>query len=168
MTEQLLLEVIDGPMDGLNCLIDKKGKIGRSVGSVLSLALDLEVSGHHAELTIEGPSWCLRDLSSTNGTWFKGQKLTPETSYPLKINDVFLIGSTIIQTFQGSILDVVGSISDNGFEDPRNKYTLSSDVQTVWDKLYASVGKEGTFCDISVFIAINRGSLSSTILISFF
>ena len=157
MTDQLVLEVIDGPMDGLNCLIDKTGKIGRSVGSVLSLALDLEVSGRHAELCVEGPSWVLRDLKSTNGTWFKGQKLEPETSYPLKFDDIFLIGSTLIQTFQGSILDVIGSISDSDFKDPRQEYSLSTDMVSLWDSQYAAVSPEGSFCDVStMFLSLAR------------
>ncbi len=155
MTEQIVLEVINGPMDGLNCLIDKKGKIGRNVGCSLSLALDMEVSGRHAEIILEGASWCIRDLQSTNGTWLKGKKISPGKTIPVKPDDTFLIGSTIIQLFQGSILDVLSSVSNKDFNDPRKEYSLSPELSAIWDSVYASVPADGSFCDISkLFLAL--------------
>lgn len=155
MTEQLVLEVIDGPMDGLNCLIDKQGNIGRNVGNILSLALDLEISGRHAEILREGPSWCLRDLQSTNGTWLKGKKIQPAKTFPLKMGDTFIVGSTIIQLFQGSILDVLNSFSDKGFSDPRKDYVFSPEFNPVWEELSNSMPAEGGYCDISrLFLAL--------------
>ena len=73
MSDTVVLEVIGGPMDGLRGLIDKKGTIGRKVGNALSLALDEEVSGRHAEILKEGHDWCIRDLNSTNGTFFQNE-----------------------------------------------------------------------------------------------
>ncbi|MFH1216386.1 MAG: FHA domain-containing protein [Pseudomonadota bacterium] len=155
MTEQLVLEVIDGPMDGLNCLIDKQGNIGRNVGNILSLALDLEISGRHAEILREGPSWCLRDLQSTNGTWIKGKKIDPGKTFPLKMGDTFIAGSTIIQLFQGSILDVLNSFSDKGFSDPRKEYVFSPEFDPVWQELYDHMPPEGNYCDIrKMFLAL--------------
>lgn len=162
MTEQLVLEVVDGPMDGLSCLLDKQGVVGRSVGTVLSLALDQEISGRHAELFIEGPSWCLKDLNSTNGTWFNGKKITPGKVYPLTKEDIFLIGSSIIQLFEGSILDVLGSVSSNDFNDPRQHYTLSPELQNVWDSLYSAVPAEGTFCDSSKLLLALHSHIHGT------
>ncbi|MFZ5764377.1 MAG: FHA domain-containing protein [Thermodesulfobacteriota bacterium] len=155
MTEQLVLEVIDGPMDGLNCLIDRQSTIGRNVGNILSLALDLEVSGRHVEILREGPSWCLRDLQSTNGTWLKGKKLPPGKTSPVKTGEIFIAGSTIIQLFQGSILDVLSSFSDKGFSDPRKEYTFSPEFTPVWEELYADLPAEGGYCDIRrLFLAL--------------
>ncbi len=84
-------------MDGLCGLIERKGTIGRKVGNSLSLALDEEVSGRHAEIVKEGHDWCVRDLSSTNGTFHMNEKLLPNRSYPLNMADVLLVGSTILK-----------------------------------------------------------------------
>jgi hypothetical protein len=43
---------------------------------------DSVVSGNHAQLTFDGSSWKLRDLGSSNGTWFNGTKITERALMP--------------------------------------------------------------------------------------
>ncbi|MFI5986255.1 FHA domain-containing protein [Streptomyces sp. NPDC051555] len=49
--------------------------IGRDPGSGLRLVHET-VSRHHAELSLRGGLWVLRDLGSTNGTTVNGQRVT--------------------------------------------------------------------------------------------
>ncbi|MBK9036065.1 MAG: sigma 54-dependent Fis family transcriptional regulator [Myxococcales bacterium] len=67
--------VIEGPDRGRACKVgDRAIVIGtdRDVGLVLS---DDRVSGRHLELAADGAGFRLRDLGSTNGTWFEGSRV---------------------------------------------------------------------------------------------
>lgn len=48
--------------------------IGRGVDNTIVLA-DPLVSRHHAEITLQGNKWVLRDLNSANGTFVNGQRI---------------------------------------------------------------------------------------------
>lgn len=151
---QAILEVIDGPMDGLNTVLAKSGMIGRSVGTVLSLALDLEVSGRHCEIVLEGPTWCLRDQGSTNGTWFKSERLAAGHSYPIPYGQIFLVGSTVVQLYKGAVDNPFIAVMDPGIKDPRKEYPMAEDLLRVWGKLI-SVPEAGDYCDTSrLFLAL--------------
>lgn len=56
---------------------------------VLSDAL---VSGHHAKLVRTPQGWQVLDLNSSNGTWFKGGRLLPQTPTPLQPGDSLQLG----------------------------------------------------------------------------
>lgn len=122
MSDTLVLEVIGGPMDGLRGCIDKKGTVGRKVGNSLSLALDEEVSGRHAEIVKEGHDWCVRDLNSTNGTFHLNERLQAGRSYPLTLHDALLVGSTVLEVESGREGEACIPFSDSSFSDPRTLY----------------------------------------------
>ena len=159
MSDTVVLEVIGGPMDGLRGLIDKKGTIGRKVGNALSLALDEEVSGRHAEILKEGHDWCIRDLNSTNGTFYQNEKLQGNRSYPLKMEDVLLIGSSILQIDSEKAGEDCVPFSESSFSDPRTMYTMTPGLNHVWNSLFRFVEEDNTidryFCDVDrLFIAM--------------
>lgn len=66
-------------------------RIGREVGSGIMLAQDGVVSRNHAELTWDGRNWIVRDLSSRNGLWVNGVKVTEHT---LNVGDQIGVGQT--------------------------------------------------------------------------
>ena len=68
--------------------------IGRSDDNTLILDEEF-VSDHHARLRVRDDSWWLEDLSSTNGTWVKGERLT--LARPLKVGWLFGIGDVVIE-----------------------------------------------------------------------
>jgi hypothetical protein len=101
MAPYLVIEVLGGPLDGLRACTEKdSASIGRQVGNSLTLAIDQAVSGYHAEIVLEGNVWCLRDLGSTNGTWFNGARVEPKTSIPLESESQILVGTnSVIRVF---------------------------------------------------------------------
>jgi pSer/pThr/pTyr-binding forkhead associated (FHA) protein len=54
---------------------DEKITIGRLADNVLQID-DLSVSGHHADLFLEGGRYHLHDTGSTNGTYVNGEQTT--------------------------------------------------------------------------------------------
>lgn len=159
MSDTVVLEVIGGPMDGLRGLFDKKGTIGRKVGNALSLALDEEVSGRHAEIVKEGHDWCARDLNSTNGTFYQNEKLQAGRSYSLQMDDVLLVGSTILQIDPEKEGVECVPFSESSFSDPRTIYTMTPGLNHVWNSLFRFVEEDNTidryFCDVDrLFIAM--------------
>lgn len=159
MSDTVVLEAIGGPMDGLRGLIDKKGTIGRKVGNALSLALDEEVSGRHAEIVKEGHDWCVRDLNSTNGTFHQNEKLQPGRSYSLQMDDILLVGSTVLQIDPEKGGEDCVPFSESSFSDPRTIYTMTPGLNHVWNSLFRFVEEDNTidryFCDVDqLFIAM--------------
>jgi hypothetical protein len=147
-----ILEVINGPMDGLNSMLTKSGSVGRNVGSSLTLPLDLEVSGRHCDVVLEGPTWCLRDQKSTNGTWFRCERLAPAQSYPIPEGQLFLVGSTVVQLYKGDQNSNISAITDPGLKDPRESLEMSRELHNVWNKLYSTMPQQGDFCDSSTLL----------------
>lgn len=158
MSERIAVEVIGGPMDGLRSLITGKGSVGRKVGNALSLALDDEISGRHLEIVKEGHDWCARDLNSTNGTWLTNEKLQPGHSYPLKMQDVLLLGSTVLLVDAWHEGEANVPFTDFSFNDPRTYYTMTPGLGHVWNQLYLVADEDrtgGFYCDIDrLFVAM--------------
>lgn len=158
MSERIAVEVIGGPMDGLRSLITGKGSVGRKVGNALSLALDDEISGRHMEIVKEGHDWCARDLNSTNGTWLTNEKLQPGHSYPLKMQDVLLLGSTVLLVDAWHEGEANVPFTDFSFNDPRTYYTMTPGLGHVWNQLYLVADEDrtgGFYCDIDrLFVAM--------------
>jgi DNA-binding CsgD family transcriptional regulator len=65
--------------------------LGRGEGNDIRLD-DEKVSRIHAVLERAGGSWTIRDLSSSNGTFVKGVRITTER--PLEANEEILVGTT--------------------------------------------------------------------------
>lgn len=149
----LALEVVEGPMDGLKCILTDRmtsAGIGRQVGNSLTLAVDMAVSRRHARVSLEGPSWCIEDLSSTGGLWVSGGR---EKKSVLLADQVILLGSTIIEVFvpEGSGAGV--GIGEECFQDPRQVYGMSPGMEAVWRSFYQGEERK-VHCDVSgVFAA---------------
>lgn len=65
-----------GPTPGKAYALDKgEIKVGRDISNDIIIN-DAEVSRKHARITIQGDSYVLEDLGSTNGTFVDGERLT--------------------------------------------------------------------------------------------
>ena len=62
--------------------------VGRLDDNTFQVA-EPSVSGHHCELLSRGPAVLVRDLSSTNGTFVNGEKITEGT---LKVSQILRLG----------------------------------------------------------------------------
>ncbi|HVU65442.1 MAG TPA: ATP-binding protein, partial [Phycisphaerales bacterium] len=89
----LTLTVIQGPDKGrtFQLTAELPQLIGRS-SEALPIG-DTTVSRRHAELTPDGKQWYIRDLSSQNGTWVNGVRITGRQL--LKAGDQIRTGSTL-------------------------------------------------------------------------
>src|SRR5262245_16732636 len=75
--------------------------IGRKPGHSLVVS-DASVSGNHCELKRNAEGWTLRDVGSTNGTFFGGAKIL---EVKLKAGDRFAIGSVLVRLEEGGGAD---------------------------------------------------------------
>src|SRR5580693_2329756 len=74
---QLRLEVIGGPATGLTIVVTDRLVIGRNSLDAGNLANDPELSRHHAEIErLPSGEFTINDLSSMNGTFLNGLRLT--------------------------------------------------------------------------------------------
>jgi len=86
--------VTRGPEKGASAIVDRRGLIvGRADGAGLRLS-DPSVSSFHVELTAHADGVAVRDLSSHNGTFFAGARLTSAIVPP---GSVLEVGATVIQ-----------------------------------------------------------------------
>lgn len=65
----------NGENERLLDLVDDKISLGRVVDNHIPLE-DPSISSHHAEFILQGETYLLRDLGSTNGTFVNGQPIT--------------------------------------------------------------------------------------------
>jgi pSer/pThr/pTyr-binding forkhead associated (FHA) protein len=86
-------ETWEVPLDGAEAIT-----IGRADDSDLLLDRAL-VSRHHAQVVRRGKAWHLRDLGSTNGTWYHGQQVDEVV---LNDGDAFRIGRAQV-VFKGGL-----------------------------------------------------------------
>jgi len=74
--------------------------IGREAGSDIVLD-DPQVSRHHARLTLQGASYFVEDLGSTNGSFVNGRRVMAPT--PLNPGDKLGLGDTVVLEVQGGL-----------------------------------------------------------------
>jgi pSer/pThr/pTyr-binding forkhead associated (FHA) protein len=67
---------------------------GRQDGAALQLGWDTSVSRLHAEMRRLAGSWMISDLSSHNGTWLNGRRIT--AGEPLRHSDRIQLGNTLL------------------------------------------------------------------------
>ena len=88
---------------------------GVSIGRELDNDIILEGEGasrYHAKLEVDGETWSIKDLGSTNGTKVNGTKLPPNTSIELEPNDKILIGKQTM-LYAEQLPDTYKEESDN-------------------------------------------------------
>ena len=153
--EQLSIEVVIGPMEGLFYPLSGNNiSLGRKVGNDIKPFIDRTISNIHAELIVEGPHWCLRDLRSEDKIkdygiiCLCGKPLQSQISYPLRNKDIFLIGSTIFEVFKSNDPSKY-EINLECYEDPRKIYSMSTKLKCIWDSILSS--KTG-FCDTNYLL----------------
>jgi hypothetical protein len=78
-------------------VMDRLTNVGRGPGNDLVL-VDPSVSWNHATLWVEGDTPWIRDLSSTNGTWVNGRRLTVQE--PLSPGDQLRFGTSVEATIE--------------------------------------------------------------------
>lgn len=62
-------------------LLDERVTLGRVVDNQIALE-DASISSHHAEFILQGESYLLKDLGSTNGTFVNGEPITESLLRP--------------------------------------------------------------------------------------
>lgn len=78
--------------------------MGRDESNDVSLPSDEQASRMHAVIERIGAGWCVRDLSSRNGTFVNGERVSGDR--PVYDGDEILVGRTrLILRAQGSIAD---------------------------------------------------------------
>jgi len=89
------LEVIGGPQDGKEYKFGKSFVIGRDKTCEVSIAYDKFSSRMHAEIILKEPNKVtLKDLKSTNGTFFNNEQIE---EVELKDKDIFRAGRTLFR-----------------------------------------------------------------------
>lgn len=84
-----------GPLKGTRFpLSDKKVTLGRVRDNSIQIDNDTSVSRYHAELSLTGDTYVVRDLNSSNGTLVNGTLIAP--SVPLNNGDRITLGESEI------------------------------------------------------------------------
>lgn len=90
---RLHLEVVAGNAAGTTIEVEERLVFGRQTEGEGQLANDPELSRHHAQISRRTPGeYVLEDLSSTNGTYVNGTRLTEPTV--LSLGDAVELGTT--------------------------------------------------------------------------
>ncbi|MCX5746203.1 MAG: sigma 54-interacting transcriptional regulator [Proteobacteria bacterium] len=91
------LVVIDGPDRGRACRLGEADVI---VGSEPGLALvvsDERVSGRHVAVRASDRRFVVRDLGSTNGTWYEGSRIVEDAELQVPAGSTIIIGRTALR-----------------------------------------------------------------------
>jgi pSer/pThr/pTyr-binding forkhead associated (FHA) protein len=88
---QIRVEILSGPMDGLEFEITKKmATIGREEANDIPLPLDGLVSRQHARISLENGECWLEDMGSRNGTFIEEKQVKGKVRLPL--GTIFRVG----------------------------------------------------------------------------
>ncbi|HKZ86573.1 MAG TPA: FHA domain-containing protein [Anaerolineae bacterium] len=74
--------------------------LGREAGNDIIIN-DPQISRHHARLTLQGGSYVLEDLGSTNGSFVNGRRITGPTA--LSPGDMVGLGDTVVLSVSGAM-----------------------------------------------------------------
>ena len=89
------LVVVEGPLSGTVIPLGSADvTIGRAPDSTLVLDDDY-ASNNHARISLNGSTWVVSDLGSTNGTWVDRQRITGPT--PLVVGHQLKVGRTVLE-----------------------------------------------------------------------
>lgn len=90
-----VLAVVDGTLRGTTVPLRDTGiLLGRNPEATLVIDDDF-TSGRHARVYLDGNTWYVEDLDSTNGTFVDGERITEPA--PLKEGTQIRVGSTVLE-----------------------------------------------------------------------
>ncbi|MGW9004141.1 FHA domain-containing protein FhaB/FipA [Brevibacterium casei] len=90
------IRVTAGPLAGTSLILSGAPvTFGRAPDNTIVIGDDF-ASSHHARIIARGGAWVLEDLSSTNGTFVDGSKIT--APFDLGIGNQITIGHTTLET----------------------------------------------------------------------
>lgn len=91
MQKGVKLEILNGPMDGMELEIHKDAVIlGRDKNCDLFLPLDVSISRQHAKLTLKNGEYYIEDIGSSNGTYIGKKKISESNRIPFE--EIFRLG----------------------------------------------------------------------------
>ena len=91
----LALQVVGGPAAGLVVPLERgRLTIGRAADNDLVLP-DVDVSRHHAVVTVTATDIDVRDMGSANGSWLAGERV-PADGAALRAGDIVRMGSSLL------------------------------------------------------------------------
>lgn len=106
--------------------------IGRSAGNELSFPEDPRLSRNHLVFERRGDLWVVRDLSSKNGTFVNGHRIT--TEHPLAMGDVVSAGELSIRLAEEEVTETGHSVlivnDDAGVEEHPFSKTVVADLSS--------------------------------------
>ena len=88
------LVVIDGPDRGRACRLGETEAIVGTDGQAALVLSDDRVSARHVAVRVDGSRFVVRDLGSTNGTWFEGSRVTEVT---VPAGSTLLVGRSAVR-----------------------------------------------------------------------
>jgi DNA-binding NtrC family response regulator len=92
--KRAVIRVVSGPDQGSSCALkSKRVRVGAAEDNDLTLT-DAHASRHHLEFRVDDRGYLLRDLGSTNGTFFKGARIQEAVLGP---EAEVRLGSTVIR-----------------------------------------------------------------------
>lgn len=109
-------------------------RVGRTDRAELALSDDTFLSGVHFEVSAEGETCVLRDLNSSNGTTFRGQRIRAVT---LRSGDGFMAGQTQFSLVQNSEEEAEVVPADIEVMQPLSREWLLTHLRTTSQPLYA-------------------------------
>jgi len=117
------LKSLLNPQDVISITQNDTISIGRSSTNNIVIENN-SISNQHCLLYTKNNQLYISDLDSTNGTYIDGNKLTPNTQYPLNINQILILGIEgvqykVTQNYQTEYVDV-----NNISSEYKDKFTI--------------------------------------------
>lgn len=110
-TPETILRVVGGPAAGREIPIrGTKVTVGRAITADISIP-DTVISRTHVVISLEGKTWKIKDLGSTNGTWVRGEKISGEVELPLKAP--VRIGNTLFELYVPTVVEHETSLDES-------------------------------------------------------
>ncbi len=116
MTANYRLTVRSGPKPGeVFLLTNNEYSLGRESNNDIVIS-DPEVSRRHVRLFLQGTSYVIEDLGSTNGTSVSGQRLTGP--FTLRPGDLITLGEGVSLLFESTQPEIAATVVSTPYQAP--------------------------------------------------